>query len=536
MDLEQIGKIVAARDSLQQAEASPDHDPIKSLMLDGVSTHRPPGALMDFCEIIEKHYERRSGCEPYRIIGALGAAQAIVGRNLLTPTSSKIMFQMMLVARSGSGKTAALDFITAASRALGVPERVKSDLASSLKQIQCAIIEADGSLVYLVDDNEAHVLAWDSERSHLEGTSGFIRANSSTVNPWKATTPIRNDFANDLANIDNKKIEAAAKSEGWLIPRIDGTREIDFVKFSKQNQPIAKDYARAKRNYETACKPIERLKLIPVISLTPDAAHKILKRWKDNGSMGRTFFILKDDLLEETKDNPPEWKSRSFENEWKPRIPRGVIVAKWGDGAESRFKELSYAMDSLRNEDGITGPVSARYSQLIIDMATLCAFFDGAARRGSDVFVCNNHLEWAYQACLESMISMRNYHEGADESSNLESDLWAMIVAKVKNCVESNKRFEQFGTVAIIKDRLCRDKVKKIIDICVSEGMHMSADIFTYRVLECISGNKYAPVEIDENNTKKVTVTSGGRWSDVKMNNEIRAILSKASRRLQFMK
>lgn len=538
MDIKTIAAMSAASDRLRgMAVNQEESDPLKAMMLPGVSLHNPPGALSDFCRIIEKHFERREGTESYRIIGALGVAQLIAGRNIVTPTDSKIMFQMMLVAPSGSGKTACVQFIGKSAFALGLDLRYRSSMVTSQKQLQMAVIEAGGSLVYSVDDNDTHVLNWDNERSPLEGISNLIRSESSSTIPWVASSPIRMAFDEVLASASSQKmLEAKSKSEGWLLPRIDGTKEIDFLALGKMKQDVAKRYAKAKKDSDMAQNPIDRFKIVPIISLTPDKGKKIISTWKENGSMGRTFFIANDGDSGDKKDDPTDWKTSSFVNHWKPRIPGSLVKGKWGHGAAERYRQLDRKIDSLRNDGGITGTVSARYGQMILDIATLCAFVDPAARSGNDFFVNVNHIEWGYQASLESLIAMRDYYEGEPEENGLESDEWAAIIAKIRRCVEGNTKFIKFRTVAVMKDRVCRDRVKSIISACTSSGMDMSPDKFIYRVLECISQYRQAPIDIDPENPKKVLINEGGDWSGIPMNQEMRNILSTAMRKLRFVK
>lgn len=538
MDAKTIAAMAAASERLSnKVSVKDENDPIKALMLPGLSAHNPPGALSDFCQIIEKHFERRYGSENYRIIGALGVAQVLAGRNVMTPTDSKAMFQMMLVAPSGSGKTACMQFVAKAAFCLGLESRFRGSMVTSLKQLQMATVEAGGALIYSVDDNDTHVLNWDNERSPLEGIANFIRSESSTTTPWLASAPIRMAFDEVLAAASNVKLlEGKAKVEGWILPRVDSTKEIDFIALARMNQDVAKRYAKAKKDADMAEKPIERIKVVPIISLTPDKGKRIISNWKDNGSMGRTFFISNSGDIEEKKDEPAEWKPAPFVNQWKPRIPHGLVKGKWGEGARERYRELDRAIDSLRNDGGITGTVSARYGQLIIDMATLCAFVDPVARNGNDFYVNVNHIEWAYQACLESLLAMRDYSEGDAEENGLEADEWKSIVSKIKNCVEGNAKFRASHSVAVMRDRVCRDRVKTIISACSSAGMHINAEIFLYRVLECIGACRYAPVDIDPENTKKVRIIEGGRWDDIPMTSEVRTILATAMTRIKWMR
>lgn len=538
MDIKTIAAMSAASDKLRGMAANQEEsDPLKAMMLPGVSLHNPPGALSDFCSIIEKHFERREGTESYRIIGALGVAQLLAGRNVVTPTNSKMMFQMMLVAPSGSGKTACIDFVGKAAFHLGLDSRFRGSMVTSQKQLQMSVIEAGGSLVYSVDDNDTHVLNWDNERSPLEGISNLIRSESSSTIPWVASAPIKAAFDEALtAASAEKMLDIKSKLEGWILPRLDFCKSIDYNALAKMKQDVAKRYAKARHDSDMAQNPIERFKIVPIISLTPDKGRRIISNWKDNGSMGRTFFIANSGDSGDKKDDPTDWKHVSFVNQWKPRIPGSLVKGQWGPGAAERYRQLDRQIDSFRNDGGITGTVSARYGQMILDMATLCAFVDPAARSGNDFFVNVNHIEWGYQACMESLIAMRDYYEGEPEENGLESDEWAAIIAKIKMCVEGNSKFIKFRTVAVMKDRVCRDRVKSIISACTSSGMDMSPDKFIYRVLECISQYRQAPIDIDPENPRKVLINEGGDWSGIPMNQEMRNILSTAMRKLRFMK
>lgn len=539
MDLDHIMKMAQASDALMRKSKSPveEEDPIKSLMLPGVSAHNPPGSLGEFCDIIGKHFQRRPGTELYRIIGALAAAQVIAGRNILTPQNSKIMFQLMLVAPSGSGKTSMIEFAAHAARELGLEERFRGSTVTSLKQLQMAIIEAGGMIVYMVDDQDGHVLSWDNERSPLDGVSSFFRSESSSSLPWSATSPIKKEFAEIMAQAGSAKmLESIARIEGWMLPRIGEKNDIDYKALARMNQDAAKRFAKAKADSDLAQKPIERMKFIPVISMTPDKAKKIVENWKSSGTMGRTFFVCHKDELQGKDRDIPKWESRSFVNFWKPRMPKSAMTGRWGEGAKERFYDLDDLLDSLRNEGGITGQVATRYGQLMLDMATLCAFLDTSSRTVSDFTIETRHLEWAYQACLESLLSLRDYHEGEPAENGLEVSEWQSILGKVRSCVEGNVKFREKQYVSILSNRICRDRVKDIIDACNSSGMTLNASTFTHKILECVGQYRYAPVERDPNDHKKVRVNTDGNWNDIPMNQEIRNIMTTAMRKMRFMK
>lgn len=539
MDLDHIMKMAQASDALRRKSKSPveEEDPIKSLMLTGVSAHNPPGSLGEFCDIIGKHFQRRPGTELYRIIGALAAAQVIAGRNILTPQNSKIMFQLMLVAPSGSGKTSMIEFAAHAARELGLEERFRGSTVTSLKQLQMAIIEAGGMIVYMVDDQDGHVLNWDNERSPLDGVSSFFRSESSSSLPWSATSPIKKEFAEIMAQAGSAKmLESIARIEGWILPRIGEKNDIDYKALARMNQDAAKRFAKAKADSDLAQKPIERMKFIPVISMTPDKAKRIVENWKSSGTMGRTFFVCHKDELQGKDRDIPKWDSRSFVNFWKPRMPTSAMTGQWGEGSKERFYDLDDLLDSLRNEGGITGQVATRYGQLMLDMATLCAFLDTSSRTVSDFTIETRHLEWAYQACLESLLSLRDYHEGEPAENGLEVSEWQAILGKVRSCVEGNVKFREQQYVSILSNRICRDRVKDIIDACNSSGMTLNASTFTHKILECVGQYRYAPVERDPNDHKKVRVNPEGNWNDIPMNQEIRNIMTTAMRKMRFMK
>lgn len=520
-----------------RSRAPEEEDPVKDLMIPGISAHNPPGELSTFCNIIENHFEWREGCEMFRIIGALGAAQVLAGRNITSPTGSKCMFQMMLLATSGAGKSAPIEFISQVAVSMGIHSRFLGSTVTSTKQLQMAVVEGDGSLIYVADDCASHVKNWDNERSPLDGISSMFRTLSSSSVPWVAPSPIRRQFDEDLASAaSSKAIEAKARAEGWIIPRIDGTKEIDYMRFEKMNQDIAKRYAKAKRDSMLAGSPIDRMKFIPIITMVLHEAKGIISSWQDNGSMGRTFFVCdpRDSGDFKDIDNDP-WHPRSFVNEWKARVPAGLYPSHWGVGAKDKYDELRRRIDSLRHEPGITGSVSARYGQLVGDMATLCAFCDMSSRTAKDFTVNVNHLEWAYQAALESLLAMRNYAEGEPDDNGLEVNEWQNILSKVRKSVEGNAKFKQFKTVATLKDRLCRDKIKNIIDAYASSGANMTPEKFTYLVIECIGQYRYAPIALDEENPRKVVFLDNGRWNDIQMNTEIRNILTSALRRMRFM-
>lgn len=539
MDIDQIKKFAQFSENLAQkpVAVAENTDPVKAMMLPGVSAHNPPGALADFCEIIGNHFERRYGCEMYRIIGALSVAQVIAGRNVVTPTKSKAMFQMMLVAPSGSGKTACMDFVASAAYHLGASKHFLGSTVTSLKQLQMSMIEAGGSLLYLVDDNEGHVLNWDNERSPLDGVSSFIRAQSSTQQSWSATSTIRAAFDEVLTSASSMKvIEAKARVEGWHVPRVGDSKDIDFNAFEKMNQPIAKRFAEAKRNADLANSDIERFKLVPVISLTPDKGQRIINNWRENGSMGRTLFVYRDGEIAEKKDIPEEWKYAPFVNMWKPRMPNKLMTGEWGEGCEELFKELDRKLDSLRNSGGIVGVVSARYGQMMLDIATLCAFVDPEARSQNSFVIGEVHLKWAFQTCLESLVAMRDYHEGEPDDTGLEYDEWLYLVSQVKQCVEGVK-FQETPTIAVISDRVCRNKrVELLISAAISARIEMTKKKLILNIIECMSQWRHAPIELDPNASNRVRLVEGGSWEDIPMDNTIRDLLTKALGKKKFIK
>ena len=543
MDLDAIRKMGQAADR-HRAKAGElfraneeDEDPIRSIMLEGVSAHNPPGGLGELCEIIGNHFQRRKGMEIARIIGALAAAQVIAGRNVLDPEGKKVVFQLMLLAESGIGKSSMLEFAGNVASALGLHERFKSSPVTSLKQLQMSIIEAGGTMVYLVDDKPSHVMNWDNERSPLEGISNFFRSESSSSLPWHAPAPIRREFGEALALASSPKmLEATARAQGWILPRVMDGKDIDLNALAKMNQDVAKRFAKARADNDLAENPIDRLKFVPVITMTPESARKIVEGWKENGSMGRTFFLNFEGGVGKVERHLPEWNARSFANVWKPRVPHLPMRGKWGIGAMERYDKLFDALDDLRGEGGITGRVASRYGQLMGNMATLCAFMDTASRSATDFTVEVRHMEWAYQACLESLVSMRDYLEGQSEENGMEVNEWESIVSKIKSCVENNAKFREANYLSVLRDKVCRDRVKHIIDACNSSGMNLTPASFMVRVLGCISEYRYAPVEVDPNNPKKVRVNEGGKWKDIPMNQEIRNIMTTAMRKMRFMK
>ncbi len=499
----------------------------------------PPGELATMCNIIAEHFEKRKDGHMFRLAGAIGVAQVIIGNKLKTPTGSKMMFQVITVAKSGSGKSAPMEFVGEAAIALGVPERYRSSTVTSTKQLMMHTIEAGGAMVYNIDDNKNHLVSWDNDRSPMGETSGFIRSQSSTSIPWEVTAPIQRDISAALSDAMNLKlITARSKAEGWLVPRTgDGDEsQVDYVRLAQMPHSTGINLGKAMRTAELASKPIDDFKIVPMVSLTPDMAQSIVTNWRANGSMGRSLFLYYAGDVPDFKDDfPKPWNPSKFVNMWKPRIPGITEKAVWASGAEAVHKSLSRRMDSIRNEEGIVGIIATRYSQLMTDLATMCAFFDVSARKGKSIEVGVSHLEWAYITCIDSMKAMREYMEGEEETDGLAQTEWGNIVARVRRIVESEV-FITRPSLSTIKNRLVRDGVKKLVSASDSNNMPMTPEKFTHAIVSAIIENKFSPLAMDDLMSTKIIVVPDGSWDNLRMSAEVRNILEYALKKINISK
>lgn len=498
----------------------------------------PPGGLSEFMLNIANNFEARDESERMRLSGALGLAQLIIGRNVIGPTKSKCSFSVITIAESGGGKGSSLAFIYEAAKKLGITNRLSKSPLTSTKQIKSKLISAGGSLVYIADDCPNHLASWSDPRTPLGETSAWFR--SCVTSDWDPEITIQRDFAEELAKVQNPKtIMAIASSQGWSVPKVSGTEGmIDYKRLSMMPHECGAALKLAMESYELACKGVERVKFIPMITATKDQGISTVSKWKADGGMGRSLFIFAQEpgkIGKKSVKRPDNEVSRAIINEWKPRIPNSLVHVKFkSKDVDNYYDILDRRIDSARNFEGIAGHMGARYGQMVIDLATICAFFDISARNGQDIFVDINHLEWAFSVAITSMKEAREFLEGEQESDGLEQTEWEKLVAKVQKWTNS-KSFEK-PYISVLKNTICRERVNKIVAASATNSMPMTGDKFTYELVVAITENKKSPIKFDEENPSIILLCNGGSWSDLKMNPEMRNILGIAMKKLRFTK
>ena len=136
---------------------------------------------------------------------------------------------------------------------------------------------------------------------------------------------------------------------------------------------------------------------------------------------------------------------------------------------------------------------------------------------------------------MNSMYDLRDYLEGEAEFDGLENTEWDNIVMKVKKCIES-KAFAEKPYISVVKNKLCRDRISKIISAADSNSIQVTPDKFTYEVIIAISENRHSPIELDPENPSNIRLSGGGSWSGLRMNASVRNILSSAMKRMRFMR
>lgn len=497
----------------------------------------PPGMLGDFIIEIEKHFERREESESFRLAGAICLAQVIAGRNIIGPTESKCAFNIFMIAASGGGKGDMIKFIGKYADKLGISSRISSSTMTSTKQIKCALIEAGGSLLYIADDCPEHLHSWSDTRSSLGETSSWFRA--SATDDWTPEMPIRTYFTEALQSAQMPKlINAASVAEGWRVPKINDAEDgpIDYVRLSKMNNETGKRLRHCIQAYELASEKIKNIRFIPLVTVTPDQGIFTVRKWRADGGMGRSLFIRSPEYIPPMKPGRPDLAvNSSLINEIKPRIPESIINVKFhSDEVAAYYDVLARKIDEARNIDGIAGHMGARYGQMVIDLATICAFMDLSSRDGTQPYIKENHLEWAYGVAMKSLYDAREYLEGEAEFDGLENTEWDNLVKKVKAWTES-KLFEK-PYISCLKNKICRDRVSKIISAADSNSLQVNADRFTYELVMAIYDNKHSPIALDQDNPTKIVLVNGGSWSGLRMNSTFRNILSAAIKRMRFMR
>ena len=498
----------------------------------------PPGAFMDFMNEIKDNFERREDGDIYRVTGAIGIAQVICGAHIMGPTKSKCAFGTFVCAASGSGKGAPQDFIRKFASELGLIGRVSVSTMSSTKQIQKRLIEAGGSLLYMADDCPKHLKNWSDPRSPLSDMDEFFR--SSSTGAYSPTSIIRSEFAEEIEKRTAlKTILSASKREGWMIPRLrvnlppDENGEtpegpVDYQALAKMPHSTGREIKRLMMIAELLkAEAIKNVRFVPFISITPDSAGEIIRQWTDNGGMGRMLFIHGHDEVPELKSGICSGEiSKKLINEWLPRIPdKDFIVGFRDDDAYGRYHELTRRIDALRDVDGITGKVATRYGQLMIDLATLCAFFDFRSRTHDSAVVGEEHIDWAFSMVVKSMRSLRDFMEGEQESDGLEQTEWENILFKIKSVVQT-KKFKEKPYLSVISNALYRDKIKKIIDAADSNSFQVDKNIFFSEVIRAISQSQDSPLSFSEENPKYIDINQRCSWKSIRMTPQIRGMLS----------
>lgn len=506
----------------------------------------PPGAFVDFMAEIRDNFERRYDGDVYRIVGAIGLAQAIVGPHIKGPTGSKCAFGTFVASATGSGKGAPNDFVRAYAEKLGISMRVSESIMSSTKQIQMRLIEAGGSLLYIADDCPKHLKSWSSPSGNLSDMDEFFR--SSSTGSYSPTTTIRIAFSELLEKRMNpKSIVAASRREGWNIPRIrvgyspDENGEtpegpIDYAALAKMPHRTGIEIRRLLVVDELLKQEsIKNARFIPLISITPDSAPEIIRSWTNNGGMGRMLFISGHDELPALRmdvESVGQVNMRII-HEWQSRIPdKDFTVGFRSDEAKARCDFLRLRIDDMRNEPGITGVVATRYGQLMIDLATLCAWFDFSARNGDTAAVDIRHLDWAFSMVVKSMRSLRDFMEGEADFDGLEQTEWNSILGRVRKIIESPS-FK--GYISALANKLCRDRVEMIIRAAESVGMKIDARSFSTEVMRAIAQSERSPVRLHENGRSIVIdVDKKGSWDGIKMTQPVIKILSNYVNKTKF--
>lgn len=532
-------KILSAKESLTSGGKVESGNPLDIADIPAFRTlyNNPPGMLSDLISEMGEHFERREEGESFRLAGALCLAQVIAGRNIIGPTDSKCAFNIFMIASSGGGKGDMIRFIEKYADKLGLSSRISASTVTSTKQIKCALIDAGGSLLYIADDCPEHLSAWSDPRSHLGDTSSWFR--SSATSDWSPEITIRTHFTEQLQQAQMPKlINAASIAEGWRVPRVNDADDgaIDYAKLSRMNNETGRRLLHCMGAYEIASSKVKNIRFIPLVTVTPEQGIVTVRKWKADGGMGRSLFIRSPEYIPPMKSERPDLTvNQRIINEIKPRLPESLVSVKFvNDGVAKYYDQLARKIDETRNIEGISGHMGARYGQMVIDLATLCAFMDFSSRDGMQPYIHESHLEWAYGVAMTSLYETRDYLEGEAEFDGLENTEWENLVTKVKKWTES-PAFEK-PYVSVLKNKLCRDRVSKLIAAADSNSLQVNPDVFTYELLVAISDNRFSPIMLDPENRNRVILSGGGNWTGLRMNSSIRNILSAALKRMRFMR
>lgn len=534
-----MNKSDSSTDPLDEADIAEFHEKYKN----------PPGSLGEFIEEIEKNFERRHEGERYRLVGALGLAQIMAGRFIIGPTGSKCSTGIFLVARSGAGKQAPVNFIKQYADALMISDRLCTTTATSLKQIQTSMIEGDGSLLYVVNDDKQHIDAWNDPRSaYLGGTAPWYRGLSDEGG-WVPTRTIIRDIEEQLAKAMNPKtIVSVAMAEGWIVPRVGGAQDgmIDYKKLSQMDHSIGRNLKKVMSEHELCTRDggIENARFIPLITVTPVQGLDAVRSWQKDGGMGRTLFILghgdDEDMPVLKKDQPTGSVNRKIVNEWKHRILRSITRVEFESEKvnDKRYELVCHLEKCLGNVEGVIGDVVPRAGQMIVDLASICAFTDLSSRNGMTPVLKEEHLEWAYMTVINHLRSLRDYVEGDVAFSGLEEDEWENIIAKMKKIMEG-KKFIAKPYTSVLKSALCRGRIETIIKAANSNHLQVTPERFISEILVSITENRHSPIDIEASaisGGSRIVFRDEGSWNGLRMNASVRNIISSAVKRMKFMR
>lgn len=503
----------------------------------------PPGAMAEFCQVIADHFEVRFGGEKMRIVGAINAAQLIMGNHVLSPDGTKMMFNTVVAAPSGSGKGAPIDFVSDMAFALGLEDRISVNAKTSMKQVQEAALQSGGFLLYNVDDNANHVKAWSNTQNGAFGEfDGFLRTMATQRAPFVAPSPLMRDVMESVSKVLSAKFIGEDSSEkGYIIPRKPGKDgeqgAIDFVAISKMDNDIGRRVRAAMKLRDTVMNPVKNFKIVANITMTPEYLEQFIPAWAANGSAGRAFFVFSG---EEVGDLQPRSISRAIPrkiiNEWKPRIPTNELRMKWkSPEVEDKVMSLRLAIDQLRHINGIVGGIATRSAQLMIDLSCVCAFLDESARNGvTDILVDQRHVEWGFMAAVESLRSYRNYSEGEVESDGLATTEFQNLVARVRKITET-KAFQDSPTVSVIRNRLYNGKAKNVINGMGTPSERVTPEDAVRLLLEQIAESKRPPFIIDDANPNRILMTTNGDWENIYPQGRLFTLLNRSLAQLKFV-
>lgn len=539
--------ILNAKKQLQgQPTATEEHgDPFERATPSWVvgSFDSPPGALGEFCRVIENSFEFNEGGEKFRIVGAINAAQLIMGNNIVSPTLTKVMFNTLVAAPSGTGKGAPMMFVSAIAQALGLQHRYVSSARSSTKQIQISMVKAFGSLVYNVDDNPNHVAAWADPRSQFAEYDGFVRGQATESSPWEITNQILAELREETMKILSEKfITGDSTEKGWVVPRLgydgEGKAPIDFDAVAKMpNETGRRVKAALELSRYIMDGRVERAKVVNAITMTPENLARFIPAWAENGTAGRTFFVYCESGSARPLFNIPNREiPRSLIREWSPRIPSKPVTAEFADseGPQMSF-DIRTAFYDIKesSNDGTIANVAARCAELAINLATLAAFMDTAARDGVDkIKVGKAHLSWGFLAAKESLKSYREYLSSGEESDGTAHTEFEKIVIAVRKIVEA-KSFN--GYVSTITTRLKTKKnIMTLVNAMSKPGETVKPEHAIGLVVEAIANSPRSPFMIDGMNPNKLHIMDGGDWEDIYLEGRLFGLMERATAKLRY--